>query len=551
MDKESGCLSLGTIDEVKTHEKQREFEVLAMAMKHASDSMIVTDRYNNIVKVNNAFVRTFGYKENDVIGKNTNFLSSFNNDTSLYNQMWNTLLKEKHWSSEVWNRRKNGELFPAWVSISAIMDDNHKVQNYLAIFTDLSALRESQEKSLQLAYYDQMTGLPNRQKIVSDMNQRAPMVCVIFNIDDFKEINDFFGIEIGDNILNQVGEWFYRMNFSPYRIGGDEFAVLLYENFTWNDLRSRITALMSLLEEKVFFVQGETINIRMTVGAAIGHDKLLTRADIALNRAKKNKLPIALYAEHENIEETYRANMKMSAAIRTALTQKRIICHYQPIVNSLTGHIDKYETLVRMIDTSGNIVSPLKFLTIAKKTKLYPQITMEVINQACALFSTRDEGFSINLSNSDICDPRIVKEIIHTITKTGTASRIVFEILESEGIENYAQVVEFITAVKALGAKIAIDDFGTGYSNFENILKLNVDYIKIDGSLIHGITHNPKHHIVVETIVDFAHKIGAETIAEFVSSKEIYQIAQELGVDYCQGYYMGKPEAIILTEDNF
>jgi PAS domain S-box-containing protein/diguanylate cyclase (GGDEF)-like protein len=547
VEKQSGCLPFETLEVDNMLERQREYEILAMAMEHASDSMIVTDRYNNIIKVNNSFLKTFGYSEQDVIGKNTNFLSSAKHDPSFYNQMWNSLLKEKHWSSEIWNKRKNGAVFPAWVSISAIMDDNNKIQNYLAIFTDLSALRESQEKTLKLAYYDQLTGLPNRQKIVSDMEKRNPLVCIIFNIDDFKEINDFYGIETGDMLLDQVGQWFCRMNFFPYRISGDEFAVLLYEHFSWNDLHNRITALMSLLEEKVFIINNETINIRMTVGAAIGQSKLLTRADIALNRAKKNKESIALYAEHENIEETYRSNMKIRAAIRSALGKHRIICHYQPIVNISTGKIDKYESLVRMIDTDGSLIPPVKFLTIAKKTKLYPQITLEVLNQACTLFATRSEEFSINLSDSDIRDPYIVKEIIHTITQTGTASRIVFEILESEGIENYAEVVEFITTVKALGAKIAIDDFGTGYSNFENIIKLNVDYIKIDGSLIEGITGNSRHHIVVETIVNFANKIGAKTIAEFVSSEDIYMAVKELGVDFSQGYYTGKPEAMVAS----
>jgi diguanylate cyclase (GGDEF)-like protein/PAS domain S-box-containing protein len=544
VNKQSKSKSIILSDTTQKYENRREFDILAMAMKHASDSIIVTDRYNNIIKVNNSFIKTIGYEEKDVIGKNPNLLSSVKHGTSFYNQMWNTLLLEKHWNGEIWIKRRNGEIFPAWVSISAIMDEKNKIQNYLAIFTDLGPLRESQKKSLKLAYYDQLTGLPNRQKIVSDMGKRNPSVCIIFNIDDFKEINDFFGIEIGDNILNQVGQWFYKMNFSPYRIGGDEFAVLLYEHINWNDLRNRISALMSLFEEKDFYVDNETINLRMTVGAAIGHHKLLTRADIALNRAKKSKKSIALYAEHENVEETYRANMKMSAAIRLALSKGQIICHYQPIVNLITGTVDKYETLVRMIDTHGNIISPSIFLTIAKKTKLYPQITVEVINQACKLFATRTEEFSVNLSDSDIRDPHIVKEIINTITKTGTASRIVFEILESEGIENYEEVVQFITQVKALGAKIAIDDFGTGYSNFENILKLNVDYIKIDGSLIRGITDNSRHHIVVETIVNFAEKIGAKTIAEFVSSEAIYDAVKKLGVGYSQGYYTGKPDSI-------
>ncbi|MFA6630448.1 MAG: EAL domain-containing protein, partial [Sulfuricurvum sp.] len=173
--------------------------------------------------------------------------------------------------------------------------------------------------------------------------------------------------------------------------------------------------------------------------------------------------------------------------------------------------------------------------------KLYPQITLEVVYQACRVFASRDEEFSINLSDSDIRNPHTVNEIIKTIRETGTASQIVFEILESEGIENYDEVTRFIAQVKAMGAKIAIDDFGTGYSNFENILKLSVDYIKIDGSLVRELSGNERHRIIIETIIDFAQKIGAKTIAEFVADEDIYTILKELGVDYSQGYFTGKP----------
>jgi EAL domain-containing protein (putative c-di-GMP-specific phosphodiesterase class I) len=263
-----------------------------------------------------------------------------------------------------------------------------------------------------------------------------------------------------------------------------------------------------------------------------------------LHAAKENKTPVSVYEEQKNIEEKYRNNISMASSIRQALNDNQIICYYQPIVNLVTGKTDKYESLVRMIDKEGNIVPPMEFLSIAKKTKIYPQITREVIHQACTLFATRSEEFSVNLSDSDIRDSHTVDEIINTITKTGTASRIVFEILESEGIENYEEVAQFITKVKALGARIAIDDFGTGYSNFENILKLHVDYIKIDGSLIRGITTNSRHNIIVETIVDFAKKIGAKTIAEFVSDGAIYDAVIKHGIDYSQGYYTGKPEPL-------
>lgn len=531
--------------EMHIDENQNKLQILGTAVENASDGMIITDKDNNIIEVNNALMNAFGYtSRNDVIGYNPKIFASGKHDKKFYDRMWNTILTKGHWSGEVWNRRCNGEVFPEWISITAIFDDQHTINNYLAVFSDLSELRESQKKQVELAFYDQLTSLPNRQKIVADMDQNKPRACALFNIDDFKEINDFFGINAGDSILYQVGQWLIEMGFAPYRTGGDEFAILFYEYTTWKQLHHQLTTLMDMLEEKVFIVSDETFNLRMSIGVALGTGKLLTRSDIALHRAKEKKIPIALYEEEENIEETYRANIAMASSIRKALANQRIICHYQPIVNLSTGIIDKYETLVRMINEDGKFIPPMEFLPIAKKTKVYAQITREVIYQACSLFATRSESFSINLSDSDIRDPYTVQEIIKIIIKTRTASRIVFEILESEGIESYEEVASFINQVKSLGAKISIDDFGTGYSNFENVLKLNVDYIKIDGSLIQGITSNSRHNIIVDSIVDFARKIGAKTVAEYVSNEAIYEAVKKHGIDYSQGYYTGKPDSL-------
>ncbi|MCL4430923.1 MAG: EAL domain-containing protein [Epsilonproteobacteria bacterium] len=526
-------------------ENQKKLQILGTAIHNTSDGILVTDKYNNIIEVNNALMSAFGYtNKNEVIGYNPKIFASGHHDQKFYTQMWNSILKQGHWSGEVWNKRCNGEILPEWLSITAILDDQHKINNYLAVFSDLTKLRESQKKQVELAFFDQLTSLPNRQKIVADIEQNEPKACILFNIDDFKEINDFFGIDAGDSILYQVGQWFIEMGFAPYRTGGDEFAILFHEYTTWKQLNHQIITLMDLLEKKVFIVSNEMFNIRMSTGVAIGTGKLLTRSDIALHRAKEKKIPIALYEEEENIEEIYRSNITMASSIRKALANQRIICHYQPIVNISTGIIEKYETLVRMIDEDGKFVPPMDFLPIAKKTKVYSQITREVIYQACSLFSTRSESFSINLSDSDIRDSDTVQEIIKTITNTRTASRIVFEILESEGIESYEEVASFINHVKSLGAKISIDDFGTGYSNFENVLKLNVDYVKIDGSLIQGITSNSRHNIIVDSIVDFARKIGAQTVAEYVSDKAVYDAVKKHGIDYSQGYYTGKPDSL-------
>ncbi|MFA6191351.1 MAG: EAL domain-containing protein [Sulfurimonas sp.] len=531
--------------EKELKESQKKLVIFRTGMKNSSEGVIITDAENNIVEVNSAFEIIFGYKTDEVIGKNPSILSSGKYNKEFYEIMWSAILSNKHWSGEIWNKRLDGEFFLQWMSISAISDDEGQIINYLAIFTDLSELRANQQKLIHLASYDQLTSLPNRQKMVLDIDTLHPYGCIVFNIDKFREINDLFGVAVGDAILVQVAEWFQAFGLNVYRIGGDEFATLLYEAVEWEALERKLTQWLEELAKTSFRISDELISIRMNIGVTLGREKLLTQADIALHNAKEAKSAYALYEKNENIEELYRTNIAMATTVHKALSDGRVICHYQPIVDFTSGKIVKYEALVRLIDEDGSIIPPLVFLPIAKKTKLYSQITRAVIHHACYCFEHRDEEFSINLSIDDIEDPVTVQEIITTLLKTHTASKVVFEILESEGIENYNSVVNFITQVKALGAKIAIDDFGSGYSNFEHILKLHVDYIKIDGSLVRGVMTNERHSIIIETIVDFASKIGAKTIAEFVSDETIFNSLKALGVNYSQGYYTGKPEVLV------
>ena len=409
---------------------------------------------------------------------------------------------------------------------------------------DNTAEVNAQNEILRVSHTDLLTGLSNRQKIQSDIAQHKPYGCIVFNIDRFREINDLFGVAMGDSILVQLADWFRSEGLDVYRIGGDEFALLLLKKIAWSELEAEILMWLEHLHNTYFRLGKELISLRMNIGVALGETKLLTQADIALHNAKEAKIPYALYEISENIEEIYRTNIAMTATIHKAIAQNKLVCYYQPIVDCKSSKVLKYETLVRLIDQSGTLVAPLHFLPIAKKTKLYSQITQFVVTQACELFAKREEEFSINISIDDILDPATVQHIVNTLLRTNTASRVVFEILESEGIENYTSVENFIRQVKAYGAKIAIDDFGTGYSNFEHILKLHVDYIKIDGSLIRGIVSNERNSIIIETIVDFTQKIAAKTIAEYVSDKDVYERVKHLGIDFSQGYYTGKPELL-------
>ncbi len=402
-------------------------------------------------------------------------------------------------------------------------------------------ITEQTHEAIRHLYYDNLTALPNRLKLQEDLLIKPINTVALLNIDDFKEINDFFGIDAGDWLLTQIAHWLSEMKLSPYRLGGDEFAFRLSEELSPLEIRHDIEILLSLLNEKLFMIAEETVHIRATVGIAIKSDKPLIHADVALNKARSIKQPYSVYDQSEGIEQRYQANIAMSAQIRQALIEHRIVCQYQPIISCNSGKIEKFETLVRIKNEDGTLVAPNDFLPISQKTKLYHHITQEVVYQACHLFATRHEHFSINLSGSDMSDSRTVSTIENILRQTGTANRVIFEILESEGIENFDEVASFIARMKALGAKIAIDDFGTGYSNFENILKLNVDILKIDGSLIRSIDENPRHRIVVEAIVDFAQRIGIDTVAEFVSSEEILRNVTDMGVTYAQGFYTGKP----------
>ena len=402
-------------------------------------------------------------------------------------------------------------------------------------------VEEKTKELISQTFEDSLTGLPNRHRLQYDMDRKRYHALIILNLHNFREVNDFFGFIIGDDLLRQMGHWIQTLDLNPYRLSGDEFAILIEEKLSDEILDTLCQRLLNRLSDHPFSVGEESISLNVTIGVDATENISLTHADIALHEAKEHSNHIAFYNSDSHVEVQFQTNIALTSTIHKALNSGRIICFYQPIVSIQSGRIEKYETLVRMIDESANIIPPLDFLQTAQKTRLYPQITRTVIEHACHTFKDRNEEFSINLSIRDILDTSTVRFIEEMIVETDTAHRIVFEILESEGIENFDAIIFFIHRMKALGAKIAIDDYGTGYSSLENILRLEIDYIKIDGSLIRNINENPKYAIVVQHIADFASKLGIKTIAEFVSSEEIFKHVKTIGITYSQGYYTGKP----------
>jgi len=418
----------------------------------------------------------------------------------------------------------------------------------------ISKLEDSKEELSQQLYTDSLTGMGNRFRLKEHIQNITTPTLVLVNIDSFKEVNDFYGNDVGDELIiavgKRLGEIAAGRGFSTYKMAADEYALLIDKVFEQDALTSVLQTISSELNENRFMVHGWEFNIAVTMGQACFPlaDKidLLSAADVALKTAKKNSIPFAFFYEVSQVRREYEENIKWVQAIRQAIAENKVVPFFQPIIRNSDEKIHKYECLMRILDKENKPITPWSFLEVAKKSRLYPQLTRIIVGKSFSYFQNKEDEFSLNLSVEDILDRETMDYIFERLATTGIGSRVVFEIVESEGIENFDEVIEFIRHVKSFGCKIAIDDFGTGYSNFAYILKLDVDFLKIDASLIKNIATDPDSLAIVETIVDFAKKMGVKTIAEFVHSPEVYSVEKSVGIDFSQGYFFGKPQADVL-----
>jgi len=405
--------------------------------------------------------------------------------------------------------------------------------------------------SIEFQFYnDDLTKLPNRRKMIEIIDKKDYSILILLNIDNFQEINDLYGHEEGDIIIKEFAEFLESQMVDKstlYKLNADEYGILFSGNFDQRFFREYTQKLIEDVSKTKFEVDNGKSNIFIscTIGIAYGNHSLLTNADIALKLAKKRKVHYLIYEPSMQVEHEYEQNLKWTKKIKDAISNDKIIPLFQPIVDCNSGKIVKYEALMRMVDDKDEYISPTNFLSLAKKNKLYSALTKIMIRKTFEIFKNRAEMISINLSVEDMLNIEIASLIKEQLELTNIGERVVFEIIESEGIENFESVVEFIDEVKQYGSKVSIDDFGTGYSNFEYLMKLKIDYIKIDASMIKNIDINKESAIITETIVEFANKLHIKTIAEFVYSQSIYEKVIALGIDYAQGYYFGQPIDLI------
>lgn len=532
--------------ENKTSQLRQSVRMLDEYKRALDDSAIVSkgDLEGNITYVNDAFCAVTGYKKDEVLGQNHNILRHPDTPDDFYEQMWNTLLSKHPWHSLLINRAKDGSDFYVEANVYPILDDDGEIREFIAIRYDVTELMQKREEIRRSYTVDKLTGLPNRNRFVEDIGQLGNPNIALVNIDGFNAINDFYGIDSGDDLLRQVAQKLASLIqanlFTLYRLHSDEFAIVGQGVLTADEFVTLIHHYEQEVENTVFTVYGdEEVTFSISVGFGSGRHALV-KADMALKLAKKHKLEYAVYDETMNLESQYESNLFMARQIRKALESEQVAAYYQPIMEIRTGKIVKYEALVRIRDGSA-LILPGAFLEVAKKTKQYLKVTKTMIDVVLDTVTQYDVTVSINLSIEDLTNAEMVEFLKVRLTEKSVASRIIFELLENESIDNYSELFQTIRELKAFGVEIAIDDFGTGYSNFSHVLQLGVDYIKIDGSLVRNIVTDKQSRVLVEGIVEFSKRLGMKTIAEFVESEAILETLRGIGVDYAQGFYIGKP----------
>jgi len=449
------------------------------------------------------------------------------------------------------------------VTISSHDEIQVLAENFAKMHDTLeSSFHEIEEKTRQLeidAYVDTLTKLPNRKRMHSDLRNRPAQGLLLFNIDSFRGLNDFFGNEVGDHILTETAKRFSERTtakeFKLYRIGSDEFVTTINATRTEQEVEQIVNDLCDAIAEQPYRIQSNEIYVSITAGIALENTgtelkkPLHSRAEIALRKAKIDLVKYRTYIPAIESLHEFESNMTWTNRLRQAIDEDRIEPFFQPIVNNTTHKIDKYECLVRLRERNGHIIPPAMFLDISKKAKFYPFITQIMLTKSFAAFEHNEIDFTINLSLEDILNRRTLQGITHILERNpNTAKRATFEIVETAEIKNYEVVTNFIKTVKAYQCKIAIDDFGAGYSNFAHILSLNIDYLKIDGSLIKNLDHDTNAQAITQTIVAFAHKMNIKTIAEFVHNEEVLEKSREYGITYSQGFYLGEPSPHLIGQ---
>lgn len=559
-----------------TERKRAEIDLrIAAAAFQSREGMCVTNASGVILRVNRAFTKVTGYSAEEAVGQTPRLLRSGRHDKAFYEDMWGTINATGSWEGEIWNRRKCGELFPEWLTITAVRDDAGSVTHYVATLTDITQRKEAEYEIRNLAFYDPLTRLPNRRLLLERLKHALSAITrsehggalLFIDLDNFKTLNDTYGHDMGDLLLQQVAERLagcVREADTVARLGGDEFVVLL-EDLSGTPQDAALQA--KTVGEKILLTLNQpyplaghdyhstpSIGITLFSGPHNLSDELMKRADLALYDAKAaGRNTLRFFDPAMQAAVTARASLETD--LRKGLQQGQFVLHYQPQIDE-SGTISGTEALVRWQHPSLGLVAPTTFIPLAEETGLILPLGQWVLETACRQLATwaavpgrAHLSLSVNVSVRQFRQPDFVAQVLAVLERTGAApGRLQLELTESLLLDDVEEVIAKMAALRARGVSFALDDFGTGYSSLSYLRRLPLDQLKIDKSFVTDIIGNSNDAVISKTIVALAHSLGLAVIAEGVETTEQRQFLALQGCRSYQGFLLSAPLALAELE---
>jgi diguanylate cyclase (GGDEF)-like protein/PAS domain S-box-containing protein len=552
-----------------TERKHAEIELrVAATAFQARESMIITDVDGVILRVNQAFTESTGYTAEEAVGQTPRLLKSGRHNIDFYHAIWETIQRTGTWQGEIWDRRKNGEVYPKWLTISAVKGDDGVVTHYVGAHVDITERKAAEKEIENLAFYDPLTQLPNRRlfmdrlqhTLASNARNGKNGALLFIDLDNFKDINDTLGHDIGDLLLQQTAqriESCLRTSDTVARLGGDEFVVVL-EGLSEHALEAATQT--EIVGEKILATLGQPYQLAThkyhstsSIGVTIFSDQresgedLLKRADIAMYQAKKAGRNTLRFFDPQ-MQENITARVSLEGALRLALEMHQFHLYYQIQVDSSHRPLGA-EALIRWIHPLRGMISPAQFIPLAEETGLILPIGQWVLETACTQLKawqqdalTRDLVLAVNVSAKQFRQADFVAQVQAAVQHNAINPMLLkLELTESMLLENIEDTIATMNALKEIGVQFSLDDFGTGYSSLQYLKRLPLDQLKIDQSFVRDIAIDNSDKAIVNTIIVMAQSLNLDVIAEGVETEEQRSLLLERGCTHFQGYLFGKP----------
>jgi diguanylate cyclase (GGDEF)-like protein/PAS domain S-box-containing protein len=527
------------------------------------EGVLVTDANGVIVHVNRAFMSITGYRQDEVLGMRPNKFKSGRHGPDFYERMYKTILAAGQWSGEIWNRRKDGEIYPQWQSIRSIKDDRGSITHFVAVFSDITSIKHSERELAHLAHYDALTGLPNRLLFTDRAEQaqtharrnKQNLALLLIDLDHFKHINDSLGHNVGDEVLKAVSVRLAQLmekGVTLARLGGDEFAVLVENPQQAMQAAELAQGVLDGLREP-FLIDAQSLFLTASIGIsifpndALSAEQLLRNADAALFQAKsQGRESYALYTEELTAHAQRR--VELTSELRRAIVKNELRLFYQPIHNLHTRRIEGVEALVRWLHPQRGMVSPGEFIPIAEQSGLIADIDNWVLTEACRqMRQWLEDGISlsfvaVNVSSRLFGRGDLDRRVAQVLTETGLASQYLeLEVTESAVMDDPEQAIEQMHRLRDLGLKLSIDDFGTGYSSLLRLKRMPVQKLKIDQGFVAGLPDDEDDIAIVRAIIALAQAMGMRVLAEGIEQAEQAHFLLKNQCELGQGYWFARP----------